>query len=204
MIEPESRSTQEEPDLIRSNFSQIPNLSNIGFVETSGLDYQDFPESPLGSGNQRKIEQIVDNTRLERIIKYLKDIAVVASDPEIKATTLKVIDQQIEYVQKENLGELYDILALIRRVIASFTNEPALKLVLKNGASDRTQDLIVKEGHGLGVYLKNEELLTAAVSALELIKERYAQEHGGRAYQTVEQKKALDEAKTRSEKANIQ
>ncbi len=172
------------------------------------------PQTVLSAIADSKLEKIgftavpgmheIDNSRLERIARYLEAVAVVASNPTIKAATLKVIDEQIDLIQQRDLTDLYEIMNLIRRIIANFTNEPALKLALEYASSDRSQDLIAREGQGLGIYLKDERLLDAALSALELAKEKYAQEHGGRAYQTSEQLEALAEAKTRSAKAKIQ
>lgn len=222
--QPEKREATLEPDAapaprpeaaasaLRSNEtaaqSTAPDPLKIGFRVIEGGDagdvhrWQPGPEGTPGA-NITKFDNKAE--RFGRIEKYLNLIDRVAATAEQRKQAVQTLVDLQQQLQDKALDEQAEVIDYVKRVIANFNNEPALKLVLIYGAREITQDLITRVGNQAMGYVedRDSDLYQAAWSALELAKEKYGQEHDGRAYQTAEDKQRFQEAKERASRIKI-
>lgn len=194
--------SQESSEFAKGQPEPSPALNKLGFNVVEGMDVVHFPSEHRDQpGEITKIDNREE--RFGRLQRYIDSIAQVAATPEQRKDAVgKLLTLQKE-LQNKNFADVAEIMDYVKRVIAHFNSEAELKLVLQYGARDVTQDLFAREGYGLEVYLRDQGLTAAATAAIELAQEKYAQEHGGRAYQTKEQQAQLAEAKERAGRIKV-
>lgn len=183
---------------------KVPKPSEVGFRQIIGRDVLD--KSPLDSAHehlQRLANMKIDNTeeRSSRWEGHLRNLAELSGDTQKRQAIIAELRTFAQSTQESSSQEnAQDQIAVAEFTISMLTNinNPAvLKGIIARGARDTMQEAIAVGYNSVRGHYQaegNSDAQRAVRYATELARELYVQEHDGRAYQTSEEKAALERA----------
>ena len=199
----------------------VPTPEALGFKQTEMLDV--FKTSQSGDartklqeiGHTNVLNKTIDNIteRKDKWEQNISNIARVGADPKKRRMAVDELKKYEDSIrgkaeQSEDDADILKVLDYTRSFIGNFGNADMMRVLLNRGGSDRMQDSIARVSDK--ILIDNQPVDPSGIglrdvvgNVLELSRHRYAQEHGGNAYRTADQKAYIAEAKQRLSKLRV-
>jgi hypothetical protein len=203
-MEPEA-SDHEQPQS-KELTRQMPRPEDVGFSVLEGLDihHASSPAHALDKIARLSLDTTVD--RRDRWVRRLDTIGRVAYDRDARKKAVALLRSEGELLgdsTHDNAHAEKEVLDWVRSVIGNADNAAVLRRVLDQGGRDSMQEAIAAANIVGAKFTDDTNIANAIDSSLELARERYAQEHGGRGYQTAAQRAEIAAAAARVKKLKI-
>lgn len=198
----------------------LPMPEDVGFHRVKGLDYfEGVDVAGLPEGQRKMAGMSIDNTaeRRGKFEQMLANIAAVGTNPETRKKAVDALNEMSRAaleggVDDEHLSDMMNVIDFARGAIGSFSDARQLRMILERGSRDAMQESIARTSE---LLLTNAErhkidepshtsLDQPVMGVLELARQLYAQEHGGNAYRTAEQKQELEKMKQQAKQIHVE